>query len=373
MSIVNINNVVGNKLSDYNCERMLGRGTFSKVYHGNSVVKRGGYPDNQPNSVAIKVYRTGRENRLVYEQEISILTYLKNALESKPKSAQDHILVHLDTFAVIHNDGELNPYITPIPCISFPLLGEDLYKIMKDLGAGFPLTDAKNIIKQISHGVHYLHECNIIHTDLKPENVLLTTPAEMTDNSNIKVKICDLGSAAIADDIDTGTIGTYGYISPEAMLRIGYSFPTDIWSVGCLVFELLTGDPFFSNFDDDDDSEESYEESYDDSMSESSDGTNETDEQEDFYQMFILYEEFFGRIPKKMARKKKDNPYFNTKGVIKNNPTIVEKSISETLIKFYEFHVNDAKYIEQFIKYIMKYEPNERPSAFEVMTSKFLN
>ena len=101
-----------------------------------------------------------------------------------------------------------------------------------------PNMEAKNIVYQILLGVAHMHSLDIIHRDLKPQNILV-------DSSGI-VKIADLGSATILDcslpDKSKNTnVMTLGYRSPEIIMDMNYGYGIDIWSMGCIVFELLTG------------------------------------------------------------------------------------------------------------------------------------
>lgn len=376
--------IIGTHIGQYKCESFLGKGRFCRVYKCNNpaINKLGGSSNNSqtPSKIAVKVYKPGRSNGEYFQQEASILVYLKNCLNEFIKknnnstNIANHVLLHDNIFSVMYSDGKKFPYIASIPCITFPVMGENLFKIMKDMNAGFPINDVKNLLQQILLGLKFLHKCGVIHTDLKPENILLTTPAATTDNKNMVVKVCDLGSASKVDDIFSSTIGTLGYISPEAMLRVGFSYPTDVWSFGCLVFELITGEAFFSNYDDDSssddssDSDDSYD--YDSNISSSDDSLK--DEIEDFYQQFVLYEEFLGRAPRKLLKRRKNNPYFNSKGVIKENPKIINKSISGILRKYYNMPMGNANAIESFIKFILEYDPDDRPNIDRILSHPFL-
>ena len=86
----------------------------------------------------------------------------------------------------------------------------------------------------------------------------------------MKVKLLDLGSSTVVDDLYTLSIGTTPYLAPEVVLRSKYNTSVDIWAVGCLIYELMTGDCLFdpeAYFDSDD--ENSDDDSEDDSDDES--------------------------------------------------------------------------------------------------------
>eukprot|EP00638_Chattonella_subsalsa_P020473 CAMPEP_0117856312 /NCGR_PEP_ID=MMETSP0950-20121206/1173_1 /TAXON_ID=44440 /ORGANISM="Chattonella subsalsa, Strain CCMP2191" /LENGTH=224 /DNA_ID=CAMNT_0005705391 /DNA_START=622 /DNA_END=1296 /DNA_ORIENTATION=- len=86
----------------------------------------------------------------------------------------------------------------------------------------------------------YLHSKGVIYRDLKPENVVL--------DKHGHIRLVDFGMAKPGMEIGRAyTIcGSYDYIAPEVILGIGYSFPVDYWSLGCVLYELLFGlPPFF--------------------------------------------------------------------------------------------------------------------------------
>ncbi|KAJ5135545.1 uncharacterized protein N7515_004823 [Penicillium bovifimosum] len=87
---------------------------------------------------------------------------------------------------------------------------------------------------QMLRGLKYIHSAGVIHRDLKPGNILV--------NENCDLKICDFGLAREQDHQMTGYVSTRYYRAPEIMLTWQrYSYAVDIWSVGCIVAEMLTG------------------------------------------------------------------------------------------------------------------------------------
>ena len=98
-----------------------------------------------------------------------------------------------------------------------------------------------NIIKQICIGVKEIHKLNIIHRDLKPENIFF-------DENNVTIKIGDFGISKISQYAKTA-IGTFKYMAPE-MLDEGqnkYNNKVDIYSLGCIFYELLTLNNYFDD------------------------------------------------------------------------------------------------------------------------------
>lgn len=96
---------------------------------------------------------------------------------------------------------------------------------------------------QILRGLKYIHSAGVIHRDLKPSNILV--------NANCDLKICDFGLARVSSDSQmTGYVSTRYYRAPEIMLTWRrYDKAVDIWSVGCILAEMLEGAPLFPGKD----------------------------------------------------------------------------------------------------------------------------
>ncbi|EEY16008.1 mitogen-activated protein kinase spm1 [Verticillium alfalfae VaMs.102] len=117
--------------------------------------------------------------------------------------------------------------------------------------SGQPLTDAhfQSFIYQILCGLKYIHSANVLHRDLKPGNLLV--------NADCELKICDFGLArgfSVDPEENAGYmteyVATRWYRAPEIMLSFqSYTKAIDVWSVGCILAELLGGRPFFKGRD----------------------------------------------------------------------------------------------------------------------------
>ncbi|KAI9716970.1 MAG: Mitogen-activated protein kinase [Chrysothrix sp. TS-e1954] len=117
--------------------------------------------------------------------------------------------------------------------------------------SGQPLTDAhfQSFIYQILCGLKYIHSANVLHRDLKPGNLLV--------NADCELKIADFGLArgfSIDPEENAGYmteyVATRWYRAPEIMLSFqSYTKAIDVWSVGCILAELLGGKPFFKGRD----------------------------------------------------------------------------------------------------------------------------
>lgn len=102
--------------------------------------------------------------------------------------------------------------------------------------------EIKIIMAQILLGIEYLHHKKILHRDLKPGNILVSKEKNLP-----YAKICDFGLSCFPSNYRPSTPGavTSWYRAPEICCEYeNYSFPSDMWSVGCIFFEIVTGVPF---------------------------------------------------------------------------------------------------------------------------------
>ncbi|XP_052523764.1 mitogen-activated protein kinase 12 isoform X2 [Tympanuchus pallidicinctus] len=121
-----------------------------------------------------------------------------------------------------------------------PFMGTDLSKIMKHE----KLTEDRIqfLVYQILKGLKYIHSSGIIHRDLKPGNLAV--------NEDCELKILDFGMARHTDSEMTGYVVTRWYRAPEVILNwMHYTQTVDIWSVGCIMAEMIMGRPLFRGND----------------------------------------------------------------------------------------------------------------------------
>ncbi|XP_055486392.1 cGMP-dependent protein kinase 2 [Leucoraja erinacea] len=121
-------------------------------------------------------------------------------------------------------------------------LGGEIWSILRDRGC-FDESTSKFCISCVTEAFDYLHHIGVIYRDLKPENLMLDTEGY--------IKLVDFGFAKkIGRGQKTWTFcGTPEYVAPEIILNKGHDFGVDFWSLGILVFELLTGSPPFCGYD----------------------------------------------------------------------------------------------------------------------------
>ncbi|CAI4227982.1 unnamed protein product [Auanema sp. JU1783] len=131
-------------------------------------------------------------------------------------------------------DGLTDVYFVSI------LMGADLSNILKIQR----LNDdhIQFLVYQILRGLKYIHSAGVIHRDLKPSNIAV--------NEDCELKILDFGLARQAESEMTGYVATRWYRAPEIMLNwMHYTQTVDIWSVGCILAELITGRTLFPGSD----------------------------------------------------------------------------------------------------------------------------
>ncbi|XP_059129922.1 serine/threonine-protein kinase Nek4 [Peromyscus eremicus] len=114
--------------------------------------------------------------------------------------------------------------------------GGDLYRKLKEQkGQLLPESQVVEWFVQIAMALQYLHEKHILHRDLKTQNVFLT-------RTNI-IKVGDLGIARVLEhhgDMASTLIGTPYYMSPELFSNLPYNYKSDVWALGCCVYEMAT-------------------------------------------------------------------------------------------------------------------------------------
>ncbi|MFF7361372.1 tetratricopeptide repeat protein [Streptomyces sp. NPDC008125] len=144
---------------------------------------------------------------------------------------------------VVHDFGEHEGVLYLVMEL---LEGRNLGQLLEDNGRrALPVDDVIDIAEQMADALGYTHRQGIVHRDLKPANIM-----RLTDGT---VKICDFGIARLAQDTAftsklTGTgisMGTPHYMSPEQIGGVGVDHRSDLYSLGCVLYEIATGVPPF--------------------------------------------------------------------------------------------------------------------------------
>jgi len=150
-------------------------------------------------------------------------------------------LNHPNILGIYEIDEENSSLFLVMEFVDGETLKTYIPKISK--GTGLPVEQAIDWIEQISNGLKTAHSINIIHRDIKTENIMITKDG--------RLKIMDFGLAKLKNQAGltkTGTsLGTLSYMSPEQSHGVPADNRSDIWSLGVVFYEILTGElPFKS-------------------------------------------------------------------------------------------------------------------------------
>ncbi|MFO7321985.1 MAG: protein kinase [Chloroflexota bacterium] len=205
---------LGQRLGDYITEERIGRGAMAVVYRA--------YQPSVQRQVALKVIKLDAglgdddEFRRRFAQEAELIASLEHI----------HILPVFDYGLA---EGE-------IAYIAMRLLrGGSLADLLKD--GPLPLERAADIITQVARGLAYAHRRGVIHRDLKPSNILF--------DPNGNAFLTDFGLAKVLASPDMtrpgNLVGTPAYVSPEMLRGEPIDHRSDVYSLGILAYEMLTG------------------------------------------------------------------------------------------------------------------------------------
>lgn len=148
-------------------------------------------------------------------------------------------------------------------CIVSELLGKSVFDFLKENAFNpFPPVHIWSFAKSLLKSVAFLHSLNLVHTDLKPENILLVNSEfdwqYVSKRANARrkkvlkdtdIRLIDFGSATFNEEYHSQVVSTRHYRAPEIILNMGWSFPCDAWSIGCILIEFYTGDALFQTHD----------------------------------------------------------------------------------------------------------------------------
>ncbi|KAJ3920916.1 ste11-like protein [Lentinula edodes] len=202
---------------------LIGSGSFGKVYLGMDA--------STGRSMAVKQVKLPNGSAPNLERKQSMLTALEHEIELLQDLQHDNIVQYL--YSTLEDDC-LNIFLEYVPSGSVTAL-------LRNCGA-FEETLVSNFIRQISQGLSYLHERGIIYRDIKGANILV-------DNKG-GVKISDFG---ISKKVDVQALtgarlhrpslqSSVFWMAPEVVKQSAHTQKADIWSVGCLVVEMFTGE-----------------------------------------------------------------------------------------------------------------------------------
>jgi serine/threonine-protein kinase SRPK3 len=360
---------IGERFHDrYQVIRKLGWGNFSTVW----LV----YDEKTMKKRAMKVVKSKKEYTETALDEIKLLECLKQK-DPEMKQPVVHLLDHFT------HKGPNGTHV----CMVFPLLGRNLLEWQKSLKDDLlDIPTLKQIMRQLLQAIDFMHrECKMIHTDLKLENILLSTKEEKTytvdeikeeirkqmeiyppsneknfdyknyqimkscpetiEDDCLNIKLVDFGNACWTNKHFTENIQTTEYRAPEAIIYAPYDTSCDIWSVACIMFEIFTGDLLFKP------------------------KTTKAFHKDDDHLAQI--EELIGKCPKNFAMTGKDSKlFFMPSGQLKHITDIKYWPLHKILSEKYK--MPDAKPMSNFMVKMLQWVPKHRATAEQLLNDDYL-
>jgi dual specificity tyrosine-phosphorylation-regulated kinase 2/3/4 len=201
----------------YEILTLLGKGSFGQVCEC--------FDHKKKEKVAVKVIK----NKSKFHQQANIeIRVLQKMIENDPDDSK-HIIRMKNYFSFRNH-----------VCITFELISVNLYEFLKlNSFQGISPTLIRCFTKQILTALTYTRSLDIIHCDLKPENILLV------NSQKALIKLIDFGSSCFTPERLHTYIQSRFYRAPEIILGIPYTTAIDMWSLGCILAELVTGYPLW--------------------------------------------------------------------------------------------------------------------------------
>ncbi|XP_017853213.1 serine/threonine-protein kinase fused isoform X2 [Drosophila busckii] len=197
----------------YAVSSLIGQGSFGCVYKA--------YRREDDKVVAIKVIsKRGRSNRE--------LKNLRRECDIQARLKHPHVIEMMESF-----ESKFDLFVVT----EFALM--DLHRFLSFNGS-MPEEEAQLVVCHLVSALYYLHSNRILHRDLKPQNVLL--------DKNKNAKLCDFGLArnmTMGTHVLTSIKGTPLYMAPELLAEQPYDHHADMWSLGCIAYESMAGQPPF--------------------------------------------------------------------------------------------------------------------------------
>uniref|UniRef100_A0A671N370 Dual specificity tyrosine-phosphorylation-regulated kinase 1A n=1 Tax=Sinocyclocheilus anshuiensis TaxID=1608454 RepID=A0A671N370_9TELE len=211
----------GEKWMDrYEIDSLIGKGSFGQVVKA--------YDRAEQEWVAIKIIKNKKAFLNQAQIEVRLLE-----LMNKHDTEMKYYIVHLKWHFMFRNHL----------CLVFEMLSYNLYDLLRNTNfRGVSLNLTRKFAQQMCTALLFLAtpELSIIHCDLKPENILLCNPKRSA------IKIVDFGSSCQLGQRIYQYIQSRFYRSPEVLLGMPYDLAIDMWSLGCILVEMHTGEPLFS-------------------------------------------------------------------------------------------------------------------------------
>jgi serine/threonine protein kinase len=342
--IFRIHSVVDHR---YQIRSLIGRGTFSLVWVA--------YDHVMLENVAIKCLKRSHDS--MFEDEYMINRYLTDRMGPNAK-----VIRFRRCFCYLDHC-----------CMVFELVSQNILSLLNFFDTPLvpiPLNLIKKIVKGTLEGLDFMHKQGVIHTDLKPENVLASRPLfpyepfrgdeqarvfdPLEDDPNeIDFKLGDIGNSCFIGLPSNNLIQTRQYRSPEVLLGLPYDASADIWSLACMTVEFATRKHLFDPEIGDDESETSTNKSSIDAIH------------------LSMIELVIGPIPNDWARQGLEYEALYADGELMKRHEDQLPSVYEKLQK-HGLSAREAAELADFLGPMLSVIPAQRPSAEELLQSPWL-
>ncbi|XP_077517252.1 CDC like kinase darkener of apricot isoform X3 [Amblyomma americanum] len=321
----------GDVLQDrYKIVTTLGEGTFGKVV---KVIDM-----HTDQTMALKIIKNVEKYREAARLEINVLEKL-----AKWDPSGKHLCVRMLDWFDYH--GHM--------CLAFEMLGLSVFDFLKDNHyQPYPIDQVRHIGYQLCYSVMFLHEKQLTHTDLKPENILfVNSDYDISYNAKKKrdvrrvkdttIRLIDFGSATFDEEHHSTIVSTRHYRAPEVILEMGWSQSCDVWSVGCILFELYLGVTLFQTHDN--------------------------------REHLAMMERILGPLPYRMCRKTKTKYFYHGRldWDEKSSAGRYVKENCKPLQRYMSMEDEASRQLFHLISQMLAYEPSQRITLREALDHPF--
>ncbi|XP_011630430.1 uncharacterized protein LOC105422653 [Pogonomyrmex barbatus] len=310
----------------------LGEGTFGKVVKVKDL--------QMDHVMALKIIKNVEKYREAAKLEINALEKIAN----KDPEGQHLCVKMLDWF---NYHGHM--------CIAFEMLGLSVFDFLRDNSyQPYPLEHVRHMGYQLCYAVKFLHDNKLTHTDLKPENILFVDSDYDSTYNNKKrrdmrrvkrtdIRLIDFGSATFDHEHHSTIVSTRHYRAPEVILELGWSQPCDVWSIGCILFELYLGITLFQTHDN--------------------------------REHLAMMERILGTIPHRMARKTKTKYFYHGK-LDWDDKSSAGRYVRDNCKPLHRYMLSDDEEHRQLfdlVQRMLEYEPSQRITLKDSLTHPFFD
>lgn len=220
---------LGNRFTEL---KLIGEGAYGVVVSGKDI----GTPPSEPQPVAIKkiILKSADAPPQLTRQQLIYFQSTLREVKILKKLRHENIINIKHAYRIAFDGNDMREIY-----LIQDLMGPDLYKLIHVLKNPITNEHIAFFTYQIIRGIKYIHSANVIHRDLKSQNVLV--------NSQCDLKICDFGMARVVDERHdhrgalTEYVTTRWYRAPEIVVDPkSYTKAVDVWSIGCILGEMVT-------------------------------------------------------------------------------------------------------------------------------------